>query len=247
MDINILTWNIKVGQNKDGTYPVLKTDNLDRIASVIKDFKASIVCLQEVDAHTLRSGIGIHQAAYITNKLTLLTKKLWNYEYVISKNMNPGHYGNAILSCYPMKAVLKVLLPRVKSKENRSFLLTEVYVNNFSIYIGTFHLGLQGDQIFQAQKIKNVLKDNGYYNKKLILSGDLNAPENSDAYNIMLNHEFPMIDVGPKDICTLNCYNNSSNPKIDFFFIRGLSTNNIRSQVLPIDISDHRPVRLYEC
>lgn len=247
MCINILTWNIKAGQNKDGSYPIKKTGNLDKIVNLIKDFKVSIVCLQEVDAYTLRSGLRIHQAAYIANKLTLATERPWNYEYIASKNMNPGYYGNAILSCYPMETILKIPLPRINSKENRSFLLTNIYVDNLSIYVGTFHLGLQGDQVFQAQQIKNILNDNNYFNKRIILGGDLNAPEGSDAYHIMLNHGFPMIDVGPPGVCTLNCHNNFHNPKIDFFFIRGLSTYNIKSEVLPLDISDHRPIRLYEC
>ncbi len=246
MCINILTWNIKVGQNKDGGYPVSKTGNLDRIADLIKDSKTSIVCLQEVDAYTLRSGIKTHQAAYIANRLTLTTGKVWNYKYIVSKNMNPGYYGNAILSCYPMTTALKIHLPKVNSKEDRSFLLTNVHTDDFSIYIGTFHLGLQGDQFFQAQQIKNVLNNNCYFDKRIILGGDLNTPEGSVAYHIMLNQGFPMIDVGPVGVCTLNCYNNSDNPKIDFLFLRGLSTYNLRSEVLPVDISDHRPVILYQ-
>lgn len=247
MNINILTWNIKAGQNRDGRYPVPKTDNLDKVANIINNLKVSIVCLQEVDAYTLRSSIGIHQAEYIANKLTLSTGRLWNYEYIISKKMKPGYYGSAILTYYPMTAVLKILLPRIKSRENRSFLFTEVHTEYFPVYVGTFHLGLQGDQVFQAQQIKNILNDNNYFNKRIILGGDLNAPEGSDAYHIMLNHGFPMIDVGPPGVCTLNCHNNFHNPKIDFFFIRGLSTYNIKSEVLPLDISDHRPIRLYEC
>ncbi|MCF6464544.1 endonuclease/exonuclease/phosphatase family protein [Clostridium sp. Cult2] len=247
MCINVLTWNIKVGQNKEGGYPISKTENLDRIADFIRDSKATIICLQEVDAYTLRSGIKTHQAAYIANRLTLTTGKVWNYKYIVSKNMNPGYYGNAILSCYPMTIALKIHLPKINSKEDRSFLLANVHMDDFSIYIGTFHLGLQGDQIFQAQQIKNVLNNNCYFNERIILGGDLNTPEGSDAYNMMLNHGFPIIDIGPVGVCTLNCYNNSDNPKIDFLFMRELSTYNLRSEVLPVDISDHRPVMLYQC
>lgn len=70
--INILTWNIKAGQDKDGGYPIIKNKNLDKIAGVIRDSGSSIVCLQEVDAYTLRSGL-IHQARYIAHRLTLLS------------------------------------------------------------------------------------------------------------------------------------------------------------------------------
>ncbi|WP_317922197.1 endonuclease/exonuclease/phosphatase family protein [Tepidimicrobium xylanilyticum] len=242
--MNILAWNIKVGQNKDGSYPLPKTENLDRIVDIIKDSKVSIACLQEVDAYTLRSGIKIHQASYIANKLRSITGKLWNYEYIVSRKMKPGYYGNAILSYYPMTTILKIPLPRINSKEDRSFLLTKVYVENLPMYIGTFHLGLQGDQSFQAKTIKNVLKDYKFFNKRIILGGDLNDKEGSNTYYIMLNQCFPMIDVGPLGICTFNCFHDNSNPKIDFFFIRGFANCNIKSSVLPIDISDHRPIRL---
>jgi len=244
MSINILTWNIKAGQNKEGGYPIIKTRNLDRIANVIKEHKVSIVCLQEVDAYTLRAGIYIHQAKYIANKLSLATGRAWSYEYIISKKMKPGYFGNAIISCYPTDASLKLPLPKMKGKEDRSFLLTSIHINSPPIYVGTFHLGLKGDQILQAQRIKSMLKDHNYFSKKIVLAGDLNATEGSEAYYIMHNGEFSMVDVGPIGTCTLNCYDNYRNPKIDFIFVRGFSTLNLKSQVLPIDISDHRPILL---
>ncbi len=247
MVINILTWNIKAGQNKEGGYPIIRTKNLDRIANVIKDHKVSIVCLQEVDAYTLRAGIYIHQAKYIANKLSHETGKAWSYEFVISKNMKPGYFGNAIISCYPMEASLKLPLPSITSNEDRSFLLTSIQLNAFPIYVGTFHLGLKGDQILQAQKIKTVLKDYSYFSKKVILAGDLNSKEGSEAYYIMHNGEFSMVDVGPIGTCTLNCFDDYNNPKIDFCFVRGFSLHNLKSQVLPIDISDHRPILLELC
>lgn len=244
MCMSILTWNIKAGQNKEGSYPIIKTKNLNRIVDVIKDNKISIVCLQEVDAYTLRSGISIHQAEYIANRLSLVTGRAWNFEYIVSKNMKPGYFGNAILSCYPIKACLKIPLPRIKGKEDRSFLLTNINVNNLSIYVGTFHLGLRGDQTIQAQQIKNVLNNHNYLNKKMILGGDLNAKESSEAYYMMIDEGFHMIDAGPKGICTIECYDNYNNPKIDFFFVRGFSTHELKCRVLTIDISDHRPIQL---
>lgn len=242
--INILTWNIKAGQNKDGSYPIKKTKNLNRIAEIVRDYGASIVCLQEVDAYTLRSDL-IHQAKYIAHKLTLLTGRPWKYEYIVSRNMKPGYHGNAILSYYPMDVILKVPLTRINDRENRSFLLTSIYVGGLSIYVGTFHLGLKGDQSFQAKKIKNVLKDK-YSNEIVVLAGDLNAEEGSKAYYIMRYQGPPMLDAGPMGVCTLNCYDNYNNPKIDFFFVRGLSTYSLKAQVLAVDISDHRPIQLKE-
>ncbi|MGF7429947.1 hypothetical protein PQV03_04095 [Thermoanaerobacterium thermosaccharolyticum] len=73
----------------------------------------------------------------------------------------------------------------------------------------------------------------------------MNDGENSDTYNIMLNNVFSMVDSGPAGICTLGCYNNSNNPKIDFLFNCGTSIDATKSKVLQVDISDHRPVMAY--
>ena len=242
MTISILTWNIKAGQNKEGGYPEPKTKNLDKIANEIKNSGASIVCLQEVDAYSIRSDINIHQAEYISNKLTAITGLTWNYRYITSIKMNPGYYGNAIISSYPLKTALKVYLPRVNSLESRSFLLVRVGLGNSYFHVGTVHLGLKGDQVIQARKIKEELKDNGFSNEGLIVTCDLNVREDSYAYNVMLNNVFSMLDMGPTGTCTLECYNNSNNPKIDFLFSSGASINVIKSKVLQVDISDHRPV-----
>ncbi|PHO08012.1 endonuclease/exonuclease/phosphatase [Thermoanaerobacterium thermosaccharolyticum] len=245
MTINILTWNIKAGQNKDGGYPDPKTENLDKIADEIKTSRASIVCLQEVDAYTIRSGTNIHQAEYISNKLTAITGTTWNYKYITSINMNPGYYGNAIISSCSLTTALRVYLSKVNSSENRSFLLVRVDFGSSYFYVGTAHLGLNGDQVIQAQKIKDELNNNGFSNERLIIGCDLNDGENSDTYNIMLNNVFSMVDSGPAGICTLECYNNSNNPKIDFLFNCGTSIDATKSKVLQVDISDHCPVMAY--
>lgn len=244
MAIYVITWNIKVGQNRDGTYPDPKTENLDRIADAIKNSGALIASLQEVDAFTTRSG-DIHQAEYITNRLTVLTGVTWYYKYITSIEMNPGYYGNAIVSRYPLTTALRVSLPKVNGSEDRSFLLVRADFDSSYLYAGTFHLGLNGDQSIHAQQIKDALNNNGYSDQKLVIGGDLNDDEGSDPYNIMLYNVFPMADTGPGGVCTLQCYNNPNNPKVDFWFKRGVSVDTSKSQVLQIDISDHRPVLAY--
>ena len=239
-----ITWNIKAGQNRDGTYPYPKTKNLDRIADIIKSSGASIASLQEVDAFTARSG-KIHQAQYIAHRLTVLTGAAWYFKFIASLKMKPGFYGNAVLSRYPLKTALKILLPKVNGSEDRSFLLVRAEFDSTYLYVGTFHLGLKGDQSIHARKIKEVLNNSGYWDKKLIVGGDLNDVERSRPYNIMLNNVFPMDDAGPKGAGTLQCYENPNNPKVDFWFKRGVSVDTSKSRVMKIDISDHRPVLAY--
>ncbi|HBT20619.1 MAG TPA: endonuclease/exonuclease/phosphatase [Peptococcaceae bacterium] len=241
MALCVITWNIKAGKNPDGSCPIPRTANLDKMAKVIKNSGASIASLQEVDACTARSG-SIHQAEYIASRLSMLTGKKWFYRYITSIKMNPGYYGNAIISMYPLTTALRVLLPKVNSFENRSFLLVRTDFDNGYLYAGTFHLGLKGDQSVQAQLIKDLLNKRGYSNEKLIIGGDLNDDENSKPYSIMLHNAFPMTDAGPRGMGTLQCFKNPNSPKIDFWFVRGVSVDTSKSRVIQIDISDHRPV-----
>ncbi|WP_041284922.1 endonuclease/exonuclease/phosphatase family protein [Desulfoscipio gibsoniae] len=117
-------------------------------------------------------------------------------------------------------------MPKVKDKEDRSFLLARADFGSTYLYAGTFHLGLEGDSENQAQQIKDELYNNGYSDKKLIIGGDLNDKEgSSDTYNKMLWNVFPMADTGPGGVCTNNCWPDAPGKprKIDFWFKRGLA------------------------
>lgn len=241
MSIKAITWNIKAGKNSDDSYPKPKTTNLDKIVDVILSYGISIICLQEVDVFTIRSG-GINQVEYIVNKLKKSTKINWYFKFHPALKFFTGFYGNAIISRFPLTTALKLNLPKVKGLEDRSFLLVNADLKFSAIYVGTFHLGLKGDQIIQAQMIKSVLKDTGYDKKKLLIGGDLNDVKYSKAYNIMKASNFSMKDAGPFNNCTIQCYNNPNDKKIDFWFTRNIPVNPLRSNILEVDISDHRPV-----
>lgn len=239
--IKAITWNIKAGKNYDGTYPMFKTENLDKIAKVIIKSNASLVCLQEVDILTIRSG-RIHQLEFIKNILEYHTMVPWHYIFSPSLKLLSGYYGNAILSKFPLIPLLNTTLPKISSNENRSFLLTRIKYNSSYIYLGTFHLGLKGDQIIQAKKIKENLNNIGCINEKILIGGDINDTRNSKTYKIMQNYKFPMKDPGPHNVCTFQCYKNNRNKKIDFWFGKNILYNPYECQILKVDISDHRPI-----
>lgn len=238
--LKAITWNIKAGKNYNGTYPLFKTKNLSKIAKVIIKSDASIVCLQEVDILTIRSG-RIHQLEFIKNILEYHTMVPWFYSFSPSVKLLSGYYGNAIISKLPLTPILNTILPKVNSNEYRSFLLARVEYNYSYIHLGTFHLGLKGDQIIQAKKIKEILSNLGYPDKKILIGGDMNDIKNSKTYKTIQNYRFNLQDTGP-DTCTFQCYKNNKNKKIDFWFSKNLLINPSKCQVLKIDISDHRPV-----
>ena len=87
--LGVLSYNIHHARGVDGQL------NLARIANVILSVKPDLVALQEVDNKTNRTG-KIDQAA----ELSRLTKMF----YIFGSNIEfqGGHYGNAILSRFPV-------------------------------------------------------------------------------------------------------------------------------------------------
>ncbi len=235
MEIYALTWNIKAGRDAGGSRPCGRKENLNTIAGTIADCGADIACLQEVDLVTLRCG-RIDQAGYIAERLAGITGAPWQYEYMASIRMFPGRYGNAVLSRYPLTAVMRLPLPKRYGREDRSFILTRVDCGG-ELYAGAFHLGLKGDQTIQAAGIKRELYAHGFDAKRMIIGGDLNQGEGSLPYDIMLHHSFEMSDGGPRGAATLQ-----GGVKADFWFGCGVPVDASCSRVLDIDISDHRPV-----
>ncbi|WP_419194952.1 endonuclease/exonuclease/phosphatase family protein [Novipirellula herctigrandis] len=109
----VLTYNIHHGEGMDG-----KLD-LNRIAAVIKHLDPDIVALQEVDKATNRSH-GVDQAA----ELGILT----GMHAAFGKAMDyaGGHYGEAILSKYPLTNVNVLALPSTEGCEPRCALAAQV-------------------------------------------------------------------------------------------------------------------------
>ena len=107
--LGVLSYNIHHARGVDGQL------NLARIANVILSVKPDLVALQEVDNKTNRTG-KIDQAA----ELSRLTKMF----YIFGSNIEfqGGHYGNAILSRFPVVKKNNLHLPNLNSGEQRGVL-----------------------------------------------------------------------------------------------------------------------------
>jgi len=89
---------------------------LARIAVVIRDLKADIVALQEVDHNTRRSG-KVDQAK-VLGRMTGMQAT-----FGAAMDLEGGHYGVAILSRNPLVEVRKYALPGVHGRERRAALV----------------------------------------------------------------------------------------------------------------------------
>ncbi|MDR2273963.1 MAG: endonuclease/exonuclease/phosphatase family protein [Sphingobacterium sp.] len=161
--VRILSFNIHHGNPPAEKESII---NLDTIAQIIKNSKADLVGLQEIDVNLGRS--------YFENQAKKLAE-LTGMHYIFSKgiDLEKGEYGTAILSKQPIERVEKHFLPSPVESERRSLSIIEVTIHNKKLLFANTHLDLRDkNKIEQAKFITNRFK-----NEKLpaILVGDLNS------------------------------------------------------------------------
>lgn len=145
-----------------------KTDNLDKIASLIRRY--DVVCLQEVDLGGFRSGY-VNQAEYL--------KQLAGFPYMVTQiNRRLGRlslHGNVILSKHRITHTESHILPG--SITGRGLLIAELDAAK-PLIIANTHLSLgEADQIQQFAFIQSQLGEK----QSVILAGDFNCTHNSPA------------------------------------------------------------------
>jgi endonuclease/exonuclease/phosphatase family metal-dependent hydrolase len=96
--LRLMTYNVHSCVGTDGRL------SAERIADVIAESAPDIVALQEVDVGQSRSG-KVHQGEWIAMRLCM------NHLFSSARETDGGHYGNAILSRYPLHSVRTGLLP----------------------------------------------------------------------------------------------------------------------------------------
>jgi endonuclease/exonuclease/phosphatase family metal-dependent hydrolase len=213
----LVTYNVRNAKGMDN-----KTD-YDRIASVIKNTKADIVGLQELDSITKRS-----DSTYV---LEVIAKKAgYNYVYASAISYQGGRYGVGILSKQKPKTYYSVPLPG--KEEERVLLIAEF--KDFIVFCTHWSL-TDADRMRSVDIINAEAKK---FKKPVYLLGDLNAEPNSNAisalktqWNLLTGEEATFPATTPT-----KC--------IDYIFTRnnsGIKIKN-RSVINEPMASDHRPV-----
>lgn len=167
--IRILSFNIHHGNPPTEKESII---NLDTIAKIIKNSKADLVGLQEIDVNLGRS--------YFENQAKKLAELTGMY-YIFSKgiDLDNGEYGTTILSKNPIERVERHVLPSPVKSEKRSLSVIEVRINKRKILFANTHLDLKDkNKIEQAKFITERFKK-----EKLptIIVGDLNSEPNDSA------------------------------------------------------------------
>jgi endonuclease/exonuclease/phosphatase family metal-dependent hydrolase len=160
--VRVLTYNIHHGEGVDG-----KLD-LARIAKVITAVEPDLVSVQEVDQKVERTG-KVDQPA----ELERLTKM--HAAFGGNLNLQGGHYGNLVLSRWPIARHRNHPLPSLRQGEPRGVLEVEVELPGDAgllTFLAT-HLDHRPDE---SERLASAEKINEIETKPLaLLAGDLNA------------------------------------------------------------------------
>jgi endonuclease/exonuclease/phosphatase family metal-dependent hydrolase len=157
-----------------------------RIAEVIDEMSVDIVALQELDVGRRRSA-GADQTKIIAEQLA------WHGYFHPAMRRDGEHYGNAILSRYPLTFRRGVELPGTPPffcRENRAAVEVEIETNLGKVYIINTHLGLgRRERFVQAQLFTSAEWQAAITGDiPLILLGDFNSLRGSRPYRTLNRH-----------------------------------------------------------
>lgn len=237
-DLTVLVYNIHAGKDAKGV------DNLERVAGIIRDSRADIVLLQEVDKNTERSG-RVDQLARI--------RELTGMSGAFGKTLDyqGGDYGIAILSRWQIASDTLVHLPvhpaqlrSGVSYEPRGALVVTLSSPLGKLRVVNTHLDASRADSFRIQEVATVIavaEAESLPDANAIVGGDFNSEPESAVHA-------SMITAGWRDGFA-ECGKGSglSYPdgvpvkRIDYLFMNGASRCR-SAEVLDTRASDHRPV-----
>ncbi len=226
--LRVMSYNIHVGIGMD------KKLDLARIAEVIKQQRADIVGLQEVDRGVERTGRvdEIRELARLTGM---------DYAFAHNLDYQGGQYGVAVLSRFPILAIDHQRFANRRERERRGFIRVEVEVAGRRLNFVTTHLDYQflDGRIFEtAQLLKALAEVRG----PVIVAGDFNEEPPGGAYEMMLRAGFAD-GWTPQTTAGLTYPADKPAKRIDYVFHRGLGEVERISATVPDTLaSDHRPL-----
>jgi len=174
--MRVMTYNIRHGLGNDPDDPEAFGEyDLDRVAEVIRRVGPDIVGLQEVDRFNPRS-LGVDQPAELGEMLGM------DRCFGANAFFDPGEYGLAILSRFPMVSSINTPLPSTMGWEGRGLLEATIRVPDsgdvmiFNTHLQVGHEGTEAEAA-QQRRAQAVMVAGRIRNLKgpVVLMGDFNA------------------------------------------------------------------------
>lgn len=225
ISLRVLSYNIHHGAGMDGVI------DLERIAGVIRSVKPDLVALQEIDRKTTRvEGVDQAQVLAELTGMYMAFGKAIDYE--------DGHYGNAVLSRFPIAETKVHLLPKSEGREQRVFLQTNIKVTEGeAVTLLATHLDNASavDRMAAVEMMETLLPT---ISNPVLFAGDMNAVPDSDVITRLMKHftsanlNLPLLTI-PVD---------EPKRQIDYIFYSPKpSWNTVHAEVLDEAVaSDHR-------
>jgi endonuclease/exonuclease/phosphatase family metal-dependent hydrolase len=225
-----MTYNIHHGEGADGRL------DIERIAALIRDERADLVALQEVDRgveRTNRRDLPAELAA-----LTGMTCLFRN-----NHAFQGGEYGNAILTRFPVKRWANTLLRMLRAGEQRGVLQAVVDVGGRELLFMNTHIDYRPDdaeRLENVAQVREVLAE--YGNMPVLFGGDFNDTPGSRTYAAMAAM-FDDLWLRAGAGVGFTIPSREPNKRIDFLWLgHGGPLRAVRAWVPRSEGSDHLPV-----
>lgn len=214
--IRIATWNIRAA----------RLAPLNEIVEEIRDIRADIVALQEVDHRTARTGF-VNQPKEIAAALG------FQYAFAASVRVTGGDYGLAVLSRWPLVQVVRHELARPRKGEPRIVLEVVVCAAGRPLRILDHHADTQpASRRANLAAVREIVR--ARLPDPLIVLGDFNAtPDDTDIRGL--------IDAGLVDAAAGQTTKTAERERIDYLLVAPVMASAIRQpQVWKSQKSDHQ-------
>ncbi len=133
----LATFNICSAHFLEGHYT---EENLNRIAAVINQSKADVICLQEVDRGAARSN-RVDMPARIARQT-----ELKHHYFIKIRDFQGGEYGTAILSRYPITNAQTFNYPVCVATQGTSCGYAELDVEGVKVTVFNTHLSVENEE-----------------------------------------------------------------------------------------------------
>jgi endonuclease/exonuclease/phosphatase family metal-dependent hydrolase len=227
--LRVMTYNIHHGEGIDQKF------DLERIARLIRDARADIVGLQEVDRGCERT-----QKRDLAGELAQLTGMKAHFEKNI--DYQGGEYGNAVLTRFPIKRAMNTHFRRLGEGEQRGVMQLLLDVNGRDVLFMNTHLDHRRDEaerISSAEELKGIVSRAGKV--PVILVGDFNAAAASRTHESIKSFLLDSWEIAGKgDGFTIPVAKPSR--RIDYIFVSRDSIEPRAMEVLHSLASDHLPL-----
>lgn len=232
--LRVMTYNIHHGEGLDG-----KVD-IARIARVIREARADIVALQEVDRGVERTGkIDI---------MTMLADQT-GMTYAFGKNIEyqGGEYGNGVLTRFPILEEKNHHYTMIREGEQRGLLQLVLEAHGEEIVFMNTHIDYRGDdteRVMNVGEIRSTAK--AYGARPVIACGDFNDTPGSRTIGLM-KEDFHDAWEAAGSGTGYTFPADTAKKRIDFVFISkhqssGTAFRVLSARVIPTDASDHLPL-----